>query len=425
MKLPRLRVHSSGRYLETEDGRGFFWLADTAWELFHRLSREEADAYLRDRSAKRFTVIQAVVLAELDGVKTPNAAGHYPLIDDDPTKPNEAYFRDVDWVVGRAEELGMYVGMLPTWGDKWHKGGGIGPRLFTPENARLYGRYLGERYRDAAIVWILGGDKFVGDEEERQIIEGMAAGLREGDGGRHLITFHPIGQYSSAMYFHEAPWLDFNMIQSGHTLYRDNYTSVAVDYNRVPVKPVIDGEPGYENIPHGFDVRNPRLGAIHVRRYCYWALFSGACGHTYGCNEIWQMWREGLTPMVGAMLPWYEAMRLPGSGQMQHARALIESGPYFDRVPDPSLVEPPNCTGPDYVAASRGPGGEYGLVYFPAGKAATLRTYLLKGPRVVATWYDPRTGERHAGGEVEVEPWKSTMFIPPSAEDWVLVLASV
>jgi hypothetical protein len=92
-------------------------------------------------------VIQAVVLAELDGLNTPTPAGHRPLIDNDPTRPNEAYFEDVDWVVNRAEELGLYIGMLPTWGDKWHKNGGTGPLVFNPENAYTYGRFLGERYR--------------------------------------------------------------------------------------------------------------------------------------------------------------------------------------------------------------------------------------------------------------------------------------
>lgn len=34
------------------------------------------------------------------------------------------------------------------------------------------------------------------------------------------------------------------------------------------------------------------------------------------------------------------------AGLLRHARALIESGIYFDRMPDPSLVAPPNATGP-------------------------------------------------------------------------------
>ena len=422
--MERITVSANRRFLCTESGKPFFWLADTAWELFHRLSRAEAEVYLQDRAAKKFTVIQAVVLAELDGLNTPNPAGHRPLIENDPARPNEAYFEDVDWIVNRAEELGLTIGMLPTWGDKWHKNGGAGPLVFTPENALPYGRFLGERYRHKPIVWILGGDKFVGDDEERRILEAMALGLRQGDEGRHPITFHPTGQYSSAMYFHDAPWLDFNMIQTGHTLHRDNYTSIAAEYNRTPVKPVLDGEPGYENIPHAFDGKNPRLQATHTRRFCYWALFSGACGHTYGCNDIWQMWKRGAPPIITANLPWDEAIHLPGSGQMQHARALIESGPYFDRLPDPSLVVPPNSSAPDYVAACRAPDGRYALVYFPSGNPASLRTFLLQGPRLTVEWYDPRTGRRHTGADVEVSPWKPTEFIPPDAEDWVLVLDS-
>ena len=98
--MPRsLCISRDGRRIERPDGTPFFYLADTAWELFHRLTRDEAVVYLRDRAAKGFSVIQAVVLAELDGLNTPNAAGHRPLIDNDPLRPNEAYFEDIDFVV--------------------------------------------------------------------------------------------------------------------------------------------------------------------------------------------------------------------------------------------------------------------------------------------------------------------------------------
>ncbi|WP_395821362.1 DUF4038 domain-containing protein [Archangium minus] len=40
--LPKLRVSSNSRYLVKEDGSPFFYLGDTAWELFHRLNRSEA-----------------------------------------------------------------------------------------------------------------------------------------------------------------------------------------------------------------------------------------------------------------------------------------------------------------------------------------------------------------------------------------------
>src|SRR5262249_21470312 len=182
-RAPWLKVSENQRFLVKEDGSPFFYLGDTAWELFHRLDRNEADRYLRDRAAKGFTVIQAVVLAELDGLHTPNAYGHVPLTNDDPAKPTEDYFRHVDWVVDRANELGLFIGMLPTWGDKWNKGGGVGPEIFTPENSGPYGEWLGRRYKDKGIIWILGGDRNVENDRRRAILANMARGLRSGDCG--------------------------------------------------------------------------------------------------------------------------------------------------------------------------------------------------------------------------------------------------
>ncbi|MCZ7641177.1 MAG: DUF4038 domain-containing protein [Verrucomicrobia bacterium] len=120
--LPALRVADNQRFLVTADGAPFFWPGDTAWELLHRLDRDEADHYLRNRAAKGFTVIQAVALAELDGLDTPNAYGHRPLLDHDPTRPDvregpdNDYWDHVDFILHRAGDLGLYVALLPTWG---------------------------------------------------------------------------------------------------------------------------------------------------------------------------------------------------------------------------------------------------------------------------------------------------------------------
>ena len=162
MAAPKLKVSENKRFLIYDDGRPFFYLGDTAWELFHRLNREEAEKYLKDRAKKGFTVIQAVVLAELDGLNTPNAYGHQPLVENDLARPHEDYFKHVDYIVNKAEALGMFIGMLPTWGDKWNKGGwGAGPQLFTPDNAAAYGEWLGRRYASEPIIWILGGDRSI------------------------------------------------------------------------------------------------------------------------------------------------------------------------------------------------------------------------------------------------------------------------
>ena len=114
--MPRLKVSDNRRFLVYGDGRPFFYLGDTAWELFHRLTREEADRYLADRAGKAFTVIQAVAIAEFDGLTEPNAYGHLPLSDLDPARPDAAYWEHVDYVVRRANEMGLIIGFLPTWG---------------------------------------------------------------------------------------------------------------------------------------------------------------------------------------------------------------------------------------------------------------------------------------------------------------------
>jgi hypothetical protein len=421
--MRRLKVSANRRFLAYDDEQPFFYLGDTAWELFHRLNREEADTYLQDRAAKRFTVIQAVALAELNGLGVPNAYGHLPLHDNDPTRPNDAYFEHVDYIVHRAEALGMFVGLLPTWGDKWNRKWGIGPEIFTPENAHAYGLFLGRRYADSPVLWILGGDRPVETEQHAAILRAMAAGLAEGDGGAHLRSFHPMGQHTSAEYFHNDDWLDFNMLQSGHTFNRDNYRSVGEDYARAPIKPCLDAEPGYEDHPSAFDPKNGWLDAYEARKFAYWALFAGACGHTYGCHDIWQMWQPGRDPITAARTPWYEALHLPGSGQMQHARSLLESRPYFVRIPDQSLLTSEEGTGTEHVQATRADDGSYAFVYTAAGRPVTILMDKLAGCAVKAYWYDPRQGTATAIGAFATGGTRT--FMPPSigpGNDWALVL---
>ena len=287
----RLQVSSNKRFLQHTDGAPFFYLGDTAWELFHRLDREEADKYLTDRAKKGYTVIQAVALAELDGHTVANAYGFLPFEDFDPARPSikegigNDYWDNVDYIVNKANELGMYIGFLPTWGRYWHEGAGVknNEPLFNAGNAEKYGEFLGSRYRNNEVIWILGGDRNVENDAQKEIIRSMARGLKKGDGGKHLITFHPTGCAGSSQFFHNDDWLDFNMRQNGHSAdYSACYNKITENYALQPAKPVIDGEPLYEGHPLSFNAA--RLGhsiASDVRRPLYWNLFNGAFGHTY------------------------------------------------------------------------------------------------------------------------------------------------
>src|SRR5690554_3245556 len=204
--VQNLKISKDNRFIVYQNGDSFFWLGDTAWELFHRTDKEEADLYLRNRAEKGFNLIQAVVLAELEGLNEANSLGEKPLINNDPSQPNEAYFKHVDYIVSQANDLGMFIGMLPTWGDKFNKKWGVGPEIFTRSNAYAYGKYLGNRYKNKAVVWILGGDRNPEDEEDIEIIRSMAEGIREEVGDRQLITMHPQGGSNSATWFHEDEW---------------------------------------------------------------------------------------------------------------------------------------------------------------------------------------------------------------------------
>jgi hypothetical protein len=424
---PRVKVGENRHFFATAEGKPFFNLGDTAWELFHRLNRQEAEQYLRNRAQKRFTVIQAVVLAELDGLHTPNAYGQTPLMDDDPTRPNESYFQHVDWIVGKADELGLNVGMLPTWGDKWYKPAGAGG-IFTPQNARSYGEFLGKRYRDKPIIWILGGDRAVENDAQRAILRALAEGLRAGDGGSHLITLHPRGQAASSQYFPNEPWLDFHMWQNGHCDLAPVWERIGSDYARTPTKPVMDGEPLYEDHPICFSAKERGTSnAADVRRFAYWEVFSGACGHTYGNHAVWQMYDASRKPINGPLMPWPQALDRPGAGQMQHVRALVESRPYFTRVPAPELIVPQLRSGVNAglkkAVAACGSDGSYAFVYIPASRAITVDLTRISGGRAKAWWYNPRDESSQLIGEFATTA--PLDFQPPDAGemiDWVLVL---
>ena len=239
-----LKISENKRFIIKEDGTPFFWLGDTGWELFHRMNREDAGEYLKNRAELKFTVIQAVALAEHDGLRAPNAYGRNPLLKNDrgeydPSMPdlnrmkNEyTYWDHVEYIIDAAAELGLYIGFLPTWGDKIHLKWGTGPEIFRGENAYLYGKWLGERFGSRKnLIWIMGGDRQLGSRRHFEVVNQMARGIKEGEAITHLMTFHPEGFLSSSYHVHDEEWLDFNMIQSGHDRQNnDNYKKVEEVY---------------------------------------------------------------------------------------------------------------------------------------------------------------------------------------------------
>jgi hypothetical protein len=426
-----LKVSDNQRYLVYQDGKPFFWLGDTAWELFHRLTKQQTEEYLKHRAKQGFTVIQAVALAELDGLNTPNAEGETPFKNNDPSKPNEAYFRHIDYVISKAAENGLVIALLPTWGDKvftdkWGKG----PEIFNTDNTAAYGEWIGKRYKDHKnVIWILGGDRTPRkDSDDLKVWRLMAEGIEKGTGGSQhaLMSFHPqpngLEMGGSSHWFHQDTWLDFNMLQNGHC--RDDiiYDKIKFVYDRKPAKPVLDAEPIYEDHPVCFNAND--LGtsnAYDVRKYAYLELFAGAFGHTYGCHDVWQMFAPGREPVNGPHMHYKDALDLPGARQMTYVRKLMTSRPILERIPDQSLVVENIYAPSDRIQATRG--NDYVFIYTAAGKPVTVNMGKISGKQLVGYWFDPRKGE---ATQIGVYPNEGKhVFTPPSTgygKDWILIL---
>ena len=436
-KLPLLKVSENNRFLITENGDPFFWLGDTGWLLFSKLTREEAEIYLENRAKKGFNVVQAMVLHSMDLV---NIYGDSALINQDATTPNVTpgssfenadeydFWDHIDYIISLAEKKGIYMALVPTWGANV-KGGHI-----NAEQGEIYAAWLAKRYTNSRnIIWLNGGD--TKGNEALEIWNTIGNNIRLND-PNHLITFHPFGRMQSSTWFHNEEWLDFNMFQSGHRRYdqddsekgyaQDNWNYVRDDLMLSPQKPTNDGEPSYEGIPQGLhDPSEPFWNNNDLRRYAYWSVFAGAFGFTYGNNAVMQMHKpEDKNPAYGAKNYWTEAIDDHGSAEMIHLKNLILSVPYFERIPDQSIIAKNEGLKYDFQVATRGK--NYAFIYTFNGREMEIQMGIIGGAEVNAEWYNPRNGDEMPIGEFENKGVKT--FDPPGeiadGNDWVLVLKS-
>jgi hypothetical protein len=452
--LPPIRVNKDGHYLETDNGHSFFWLGDTAWQLIDGTTREECSYYLHARAAQGFTVVQTTVLAEFDGLNQPSALGERPFFDNDPLRPNDKYFDRVVEIADEAASVGLYVALLPTWGDKLTAPWGAGPRVFRNDNlpvAHAYARYLGLKLRGRSnVIWMLGGDRpakldaskpdqwlqtaataagFPADYDWTPIWREIAAGLEEGTGTTPVCLYHPQGgeQTTSVMMPNES-WLSINGMQSGHGGGHDQpvWNLIARDYALVPAKPTLDLEPNYEDHPYNpWPAWDPATGYFRdydVRKQTYRSVFAGACGVTYGHHAVWQFASSRREVINHADRDWMDALYRSGARQMRFLRQLIESRPFFSRIPDQLLIVGDTGKGGLHLQATRDKKGSYAFVYFPQNdQTAKIDLGRLRASRLRVWWYDPRTGIGTLQGEINGGGHREFRS-PPQGPDWVLVL---
>ncbi|HEV8272743.1 MAG TPA: glycoside hydrolase family 140 protein [Chitinophagaceae bacterium] len=435
-QLPKLKISSNKRFFTTADGKPFFWLGDTGWLLFIKLKREEALQYLDDRKQKGFNVIQVMVVHDINlGV---NAYGDSALHNKDVSMPNTTpgnsftdeteydFWDHMDYVIGEAEKRGIYMALVPVWG------GNI--KYVSEAQAKKYATFLANRYKNKSnIIWLNGGDIKGSDGLNQWNIIGNT--IRSID-KNHLIGFHPRGRNSSSTWFHNEPWLDFNMFQSGHRSYaqdtlssetlhygEDNWRYANDDYKLKPIKPTFDGEPSYEDIPYGLHEANqPYWKDYEVRRYAYWSVFAGGCGFTYGHNSVMQFYTpKDPGTSYFPKVKWQDGLKAPGAGQMQYLKKLMLGRSYFDRIPDQSMIID-NGEKYERVIATRAK--NYAMFYIYNGREFKVEIKKLQFIPNKAIWFNPRNGETKT-----ISEYRNTTvvnFDPPgekeNGNDWVLIL---
>ncbi len=471
-----LRVSENGRFLARGDGSPFFPIADTAWEIAWRLDRSQVEMYLDRRRRQRFNVIAMVAFSgEEGGHANPYAAHPFELRGrrydpsrplttpgSDPGKPGEYdYWDHLEFILRAAAARGMYVILLPCWGNcvagNYADGAPSSEIIFDAPAAYRYGRWLAARFqRCGNLIWMLGGDRSAvyGERDYRPVFRAMAEGLADGAAGAGerdgkadyrstLMSYHPRKwEPNSSEWFHLDPWLDFNSIQDQP---RDQVRAIQHDYRLSPAKPTWLFEGGYEH-------RANRYTDWHIRYQSYQTVFAGGFGVTYGNMNIYAFSGDTGSPdepqALAARRKWEHSLDDPGARQMQHLLKLmtwLTDAQFLDRIPDQDLIDGDaggmqdgeglrsNC-----ILATRGRRGDYAMVYTANGRNIRLKMDRLAGPFMDAFWFDPRTGEWRSGERrfAAATPFQTRIpsgagappreFDPPGqprdGNDWVLAL---
>lgn len=432
--MQKLKIHENGRYLSFADGTPFFYLADTAWDLFFRLSPEETEEYLRIRSEQGFNTVQAILLGGILDSSTPNIYGRRPLkqlkngfcrLDCPDLDGSDNYWEYVKTVIRCASKYGIYMALLPSWVNKYSE-----EMLFSEEKAYQYGAFLGDYFSDLLnIIWVIGGDYHPGHgTDHTPYIEAIAKGIRENDRGNHLIAYHPAGGHTSCdPHLKNRQLIDINGTQSSHAFGGYRSYELLRAMREFEQKPFMDVEARYENHGACWKYYNYKFDAADIRQTIYQNIMEGACGQTYGHASIFAFSNPPDDPgSYGFYLEdmpepgWKEALFAEAAGQMKHLKNLRLSRPYYELCAAPELVNTNDDILYGHISAARGT--QYAFIYLPLGQSVTVHLSLLNGKAILASWYDPRTGTEEP---FSLLPSEDALFVPPSqgkGHDWVLIL---
>jgi hypothetical protein len=431
-----ISVAEDRRHFQHEDGTPFFWLGDTWWMgLCKRLAwPDDFQALVANRVAKGFSVIQIVAGLYPDmpwrDLRGANEAG-FPWKKDFSCIAPE-YFDAADDRIEKLVNAGLVPCIVGCWG------------YFLPwmgiDKMKRHWRYLVARYGAYPVVWCLAGEAimpyYLSEQKERDVEfqkkgwTEIARYVKSINSFDRPITIHPT-QYGHEM-VEDPGLLDFDMLQTGHWSHlslANTWESLRVARSLEPQMPVLVGEVCYEGI--GEACRQ------EIQRVLFWgSILSGAAGHTYGANGIWQVNTRkkpfGPSPHGRSWgdTPWEDACNLPGGAQLGIAKKILEELEWWKLVPCPESVEP-DLSGEYRCSFAAEIPGKLRLIYIPVPSLhgwITRVKNLSRDSRYEVTPVDPTSGKKCPAVQINTDregTWtleKAYNLFMPVYQDWLLIL---
>lgn len=420
-------------FLTHEDGKPFFWLADTWWmALTERLGwPDDFMTLVADRVDKGFSVVQLVAGLYPDMLpfdKRGRNEGGFPW-DESFQTLNPVYFDQADKRIQALVEAGIIPCVVGSWGFFMK---------FAGKAALLrHWRNLIARWAAYPVAWCVAGeanmafyDDPISPEEHlrqsRRDWNDVTAYIRSIDAFDRLVTIHPTANGHEQI--EDETLLDLDMLQTGH----GGPTSIVPTLRQLrraiarKKHPVINAEVCYEGI----------CGSSYadVQRYLFLSnIFLGACGHTYGANGIWQVNAAGRPYGVsphGAQwgeTSWQDASQLPGSGQIGSCKRYLQQFDWWRFEQHPEWVERP-CSGEAMDGHfATGIPGEVRLVFKPHFGGDFWGQIKIYGIEPDVTYrserMNPITGDITDLGVVKPDPdgtWRTPRV--DAFQDWIFAL---
>ncbi len=422
-----LRMSQGKRSVVHADGTPFLVVADTAWSIPYRATREQVTTYAADRQAKGFNTTFLITVQGDRFAKGPDARdtplGFARAFTDLPDGHLDvllpSYFQELDALVDILLEhdlVPLYAPVAHGYG--WKGETAVGPTLSPDEYAR-YCRYLVARYGSRPALWLVSLDSNglapsiapAGQAIEQWDAYAQPTGLHYSPYDDYLADW---AKPDSDCCFHGnkshqgEPWLDFQWAQTGHEG-KALYHKVQRMYDNTPVKAVMNGESTYEAMGQG------RYGLGWWQGHDAWnqLMHGGTMGVAYGAVSVWQ-WKvqrdePGWPDWTDAPMSWRDALDLEGSRYVGAIASAFEGLDVTDIERRWDLAE----GGAPLLAK---PGALY-VAYMPEGGTITIPT----APEGLPTrWFDPKQGEFREGG---VSP-AGGRFAAPDARPWVLLVGA-